>query len=768
MDVWEWVGSLSRELHEAGRDDVVRLIRGLPHAAVAGEIDRADGLATELLAQARSLRLPWLEVFARHWRLQAFHIDERGSTSLAEATAVFEFAHREDTERCPQAVCVTQDLCIAYGHADGPGFAAEREAVAIETLERIDPSWGCWSCLTDELVGALLDAGRVDEAADALEHRWDALLEAGEAPSLGLEQGKVALRIAQGRYEDALALIDDLAARTHPGSARERKEAELELLRADALSRLGRGEAAKAVLPSPEVVRLRSLNRGRWVATIERLVDLGALTNDARLGAMVHEIVGHARAGGAWRRWFDTAGTEARLAAGRGARWVADDALATMRAAQTELRADAGAGAQLAATEVRVAALDAAAPELPVAPQDLVEHLHQLDDHDLEREVEWLRRAVSLRPEDDELVILQAQLLGACGRDDLARELLEDTLDRRPDAEPVANLLGEVALRTGAPADVQTVADRIGVRFPVQADWIRARQAAAAQRWAEVAARAAAIVAAEPDAVNTRRLWAKAARELGDHELAVRLRTEVVHLEAPERSRPDHWELMVDATIAGRWDIVHESARAVGMELASTSGPIDERWERVAIEFDRTDGANQVVAATRTGPVTARVLSISATNDPQRVDDLVVFDPEPLAMPPEDADDEARRSFVYRYAAVATIAQGGFTGWVIDGVDPGAEPYWSLSGALGAAGVKIWIYSDATYRITDPASPAGDGLPGLYGRIATPAGMTPAEADALLTSVTAGWDGPLAWIELARAAGADVDRHQRIIDAYRL
>jgi hypothetical protein len=766
MDVWEWLWGFTRELDESGRSDLVQTIRSLPSAAVGGETDRAEAMAVELIAQARSLELPWLEVFARHWRLQAFHTDERGASVLAEATATFEFAHRDETERCPQSVCVTQDLCIIYGVTDGPGFAAERIDVARETLDRIDPTWACWSCITSEWVSALVDAGQVDEAAEVLERQVAAIHEVGETPSFGPDEDKVMILIEQGRLTDALALIDDLSDRFHPGSNRERKAAQLDLQRANALSRLGRGDEAAKVLPTREVVEQRALNRNRWAATIERLVALGALENNAQLGATIHSVVDHARAGGAWRRLFEAAAIEARLAVARGAGWVAVDALETMTDARSELRSDAGADGLLADVRASVTGLDRRDTPLPVPADALITHLSQLEAHKVETEIEWLRQASEDRPDDADLVGLQAQLLSACGRNDLAQQVLEAMFERRPDSEPVALGLGEIILRRGVSADVDAFVDRIAPTFPTLGLWVSARQGAVEGKWSAVAADCAQIVTLDPDALNTRRLWASAARHLGDHSAAAGLLTEVLERGGADRSNPgDHWERMVDATLVGMWDEVHQSATALDITLTSESGPIDERWERIAVVIDREGGQPLRLAAQRTGPVTARIRSITPTNDPQRVGDLVVFDPKPHELPPADADEETRRSFIHRYSVVATIAPGEHMGWVIDGFHPGPDRYRIFFDALAASGVKIWLYSDQSYRITDP-----DGVehPGLYGRIATPEDLAPADADALLTSLTSDWEHPMTWVGLAEAGGADVDRHHRAIEAYDL
>ncbi|WP_204349551.1 hypothetical protein, partial [Stenotrophomonas maltophilia] len=67
-----------------------------------------------------------------------------GETALADAVSLFELANRDDTQACPQSVCVTQDLASCYANVDGPGWVEERIEVCDETLARIDPTWACF------------------------------------------------------------------------------------------------------------------------------------------------------------------------------------------------------------------------------------------------------------------------------------------------------------------------------------------------------------------------------------------------------------------------------------------------------------------------------------------------------------------------------------------------------------------------------------------------------------------------------------------------
>lgn len=59
---------------------------------------------------------------------------------------------------------MTQDLASCYANVDGPGWVEERIEVCDETLARIDPTWACFHCLSNEKAEALLDDGRGEDA----------------------------------------------------------------------------------------------------------------------------------------------------------------------------------------------------------------------------------------------------------------------------------------------------------------------------------------------------------------------------------------------------------------------------------------------------------------------------------------------------------------------------------------------------------------------------------------------------------------------------
>ena len=216
VNIWGWVGDTMRELEENGQGRLALLIDRLPSAVLDGDIAEVEAIVPEALALARALELPWVEIYLRHWHMQSIR---GGFETLPQAVELLEFSHRPEHVACPQSVCTVQDVAIAYGDADGPGFAAERLAVTDETLERIDATWPCFACIVGEKVDALNDAGRHEEALSVAHAGREAMAASGlDNRERDFESRAL---LALGRAEEALE-----AARERPGEeARTRSPA---------------------------------------------------------------------------------------------------------------------------------------------------------------------------------------------------------------------------------------------------------------------------------------------------------------------------------------------------------------------------------------------------------------------------------------------------------------------------------------------------------------------------------------------------------------
>jgi tetratricopeptide (TPR) repeat protein len=759
MNVWDWVVETARELDANGHERLAGQLFQLPFDASEVRTERVDAAVPEIIAQAGALQLPWLEVFARHWRLQA---RADGARAIPEAVDLFERAHREDTRACPQSVCTTQDLARAYGRTDGPGYAAERVAVTREILAGIDPSWACFTCLTDELSDALADGGDPAAAVAAVESAIAATEAAGEEVGPPFRRSLARRLVDAGRPAEALAILEPLGEDDIDDLQRRIAH---RITLADALTLVGRFSEAREVRPAADDIERSRRQHLRWAQVTARLVDAGEVPNDATLGVTLHRFLGHLVEVGSYRCAFDLAGLHAGLALARGAGWVAVEAVAIMRQVRGQLVVDGGAGEALARAEAAVAAHDAQPiDDLPVPATELLAHLEArpTDEHTVEREVEWLRRAAAEAPDERGLVIRRAELLLSLDRVPVAAELLDEALSRWPDDDVVGALLGEIALRRSDEDAVDALVARLDGPQPLLSRWIRARWASSQGRLDECRDHCRVIVEQEPEARNSRRLWATCARRLGDHAEAMELWLAVAA--RSDEAGPDDWEAIVDASVIGRWDVVRERAARLGMELPGGDGPIDEPGERVVLVYEATDGGEeQQVVADRCSPATARVVSVAPEGAIQRAGDLVVFDPTPIEPPPEDPEE--REGFVFTFPVVAVLEPGNCRSWVIDGVAPGLEELLALRAGLAELGVHLWIYSDEGYRLT---TPDGDDVEGIYGRVAAPATVPPVQLDQVLTALTAGWAHPLTWLDLATEAGTDTTRHKVAIEQYGL
>lgn len=149
---------------------------------------------------------PWLEVFGRHWELQArLVLTDEGATAVPDAVAAFELGHREENVECPQSVCTTQDLCMAFSATDDEGYADQVIEACDETLARIDKTWPCYTCVLTEKARGLSASKRHEEAAEIFVE-LEGLFEATE-DKVGLAwRGVIHELLRLGRAEEAAAV----------------------------------------------------------------------------------------------------------------------------------------------------------------------------------------------------------------------------------------------------------------------------------------------------------------------------------------------------------------------------------------------------------------------------------------------------------------------------------------------------------------------------------------------------------------------------------
>jgi tetratricopeptide (TPR) repeat protein len=730
MDIWRWVGRTVESLREAGHDELAGLVYQVPEWVCDDDHARAESGVVRALELAKPLRNPWLEVYFKHWLLQSrvLHRLEVGP-SLREAVALMELATRPEAQGCPQSICATQDLVNCYAGVDGPGYAPERLAATRQTLDRIDPSWACWECISAEHADALLDDGRPAEALEFLQAQVAARIAAvgdrGASDQLALQRTDTLL--ALGRPEEAWEVLQ-----TAPRPDSVHRATWFAIKEAFVLCVLGRHEEAVEHLPAPSAIWGTPTHYEEWQRPAV------AIDNDWRLDRFLCELQGALTANGATRPAMETALRRGRLAVGRGRPGVAADRLAEAEALARELVRPLDAPALVATLRADIDACDALEAPLPVSPEAAIE----VAGEDPEGALPVLQAARGRWADHAGLLCQTATALDELGRLPEARAALEAWLDAgdRPDGDDRRTVMGAwYDLVRRAPDDA--VWDRLDAEIARADDEAarRVRRGAAHMAWsAGDLDRARALLApavdeAPHDAMLVG-LYAAILSDAGEHEEALGLLNAVA-----AHNPPGPWDddRLVLATRLGRPDVLADAAARVGDAL-------DGGGDLLVVVRRDAEGANLRLAR-RTGPASARL----ATIDPRTPDDLhdeLLFDPTPLRQAvPEDQLPQVHE--------IERLRPGGWRAFPLEGVHPGESLLKTLEEALGA-GCMLRDCSAETYRVTDAD---GASQPGLYAWLAVAPDVDLSTVLTRLVETTAALEGPVVAPILATAAG-DADR----------
>ncbi|MDH2425136.1 tetratricopeptide repeat protein [Sphaerisporangium sp. TRM90804] len=760
VDIWAWVADTQRRLHEGGNTGLAIALGDLPAQAFEGRYAQLDVMAPAVAQQAESQELPWLEFFARHWHL-AGRIGDRaqGRVALGDAEALLAFSRREDTKDCPSAPAAVEALAVTQANTDGPGYAAERLAALGAAMADVPHASPAFNGLATQYVSALSDAGEVEQAVTYYQSAVAGRRSADGQVSWELAAMGVRALLAAGRTEEALSELD--AAKDFPADDPAAKEHREGVLRALVLATTGRSAEALAALPDLDVVGEHPRDWVEWARAVRLLTSV--ISNTWQLGRVMRQ----------WVTYFETMGVEhgrVELALIAGELAVARQGIWQARALADLAESGLGALRRPGDLPERVAALrasaEAARPLAAPGPQDeLVAYFDAADGHnaDPERWVGWLW---PLSGTDLEATRRHATTLAFLGYADLGadflwKQVVDDGDPASAEEEDIAYLTG-VLVEAGQDERVESFAAMLSAP---SAHLVLGRLHRARERWAETQAEAEKSLAAGAEgvtALEARRLLAGAAQQTGDNAKGAAILRDLVASGVAEEE--DVWRMIVMATASEDWPLVRKGAEALGMPVATTEGPIEEEWHLVRVVLPASDGSRREVLAVRTGPATARLLIPQPRGMDYNAGDIVVIDPRPLEPVPESAEEQ--ENFVIPFGAVSMLRPGGYTSWFFDGVAPSEDDWTEFNEVMAERGWPMWVYSDENYTVTHPGT--GERLQGVYGWIAVPPDVEDVEVDALLDDATERWVHPLAWLDLARSAGIEVERHERITKEYGL
>ncbi|MGV9539395.1 tetratricopeptide repeat protein, partial [Streptosporangium sandarakinum] len=614
-----------------------------------------------------------------------------------------------------------------------------------------------FAAVAEQHVAALIDAGRPVEAVAHAEAAVAALREAGREASWELGAASARALLAAGRPEDALTALD-AATDFKPDDpvAKAHREG---VLRAFTLATLDRAPEAVEALPDLDVVADHPRVWLEWARAIRLLSGSEQITNSWQLGRVLKQWIDYFAMMGGHRARVDLAIIAGHLAVARQGAWQARLLADLAGSAAGELRESGDVAGRVA--ELRAAA-DAVTPVPAPGPEaELVAYFDAADgfNADPERWAGWL---APLAGRDLEATRRQTTTMGflgypSQGADTYWTLLVESGDVATADPQDIAYITG---LLVEARQDERL--EQLAEMLPAaQRHLALGRLHRARERWEQAATEAEAAVTAGAG-IEARRLWAGAVQQSGDNAKGAVILKEII--DSDEAEAEDVWRMITMATAAEDWETVRLGAAKVGMPLQSTEGPIEEELGLVRVILPAPDGSQRAVISLRTGPATARLAIPQPPGMDYNAGDLVVFDPQLLEPIPEKPEEQ--ESFIPPFAAVSMLRPGGYTSWFFDGAAPSEADWAEFNEVLAERGWPMWVYSDENYTVTNPAN--GERVPGVFGWIAVPPNVTPVEVDALLDDATERWVHPLAWLDLARSIGVEVERHERIVKEYGL
>ena len=138
---------------------------------------------------------------------------------------------------------------------------------------------------------------------------------------------------------------------------------------------------------------------------------------------------------------------------------------------------------------------------------------------------------------------------------------------------------------------------------------------------------------------------------------------------------------------------------------------------------------------------------MAAPDHVQHLNDVVVFDAEPLNPKPDDHPEG--EPYYYHYRSMGVIESGQYQKSVcLDGVHPGDEAIEALEGALEELNAELRVLSGEGYKLTPKEQQ--ESFQGIYAYIALPTTTSQLQLHTLLSEYTAKQAHPLFWAGLLR------------------
>lgn len=756
MDIWRWVHGREDALREDGHQELADYIYDISNHTVNDKFDLVDQVYHAALPMCRALDDKWLEVYFRHWRLQAHvlkNYDAKGH--LNEAISLLEFAHGEDTKECPQRICSVQDLASCYGIKDGPGFAEERISVCKETLAQIDGSWPCYECVSSELLDALIDKKDFEQAEVELD-----LISAEISKFQKTTDDDLVLtrtRMFLGKCQPKLAwdIIKD-AKNPDGGDGFVRR---VELLKALTLCHLERWDEAQATCLSFDDIVLAATYYGDWTEIQMLMARQDMVANNRDLRYKFHELAEKLISKDATRVAFEVCERLIELCITSEEKRRADQVIQTMASLIDGLNRDLGASATLEELRSSVAKL---VPALAVESFDTVEALL---DHAFETETEEfaaISSALKKWPDDGRLYARKSDLFQSHFQNTQAYEFLESAYQE---------YRGSAALesRYGAAFLAKHGFEAYQKEFPIEeleglsngAIWNRGFKHFTHYEDSNPQKALGILKVIElywSEDVSLLGLIARQHIKLKDYNSAISHRRKQIALAPYDNNHK--WDLLIAGTLTQDVVLIQEMAKFLKIEVDADGLFPAENRPRIRLQWKMRNGLIEIYHAVRLGPALARISSIcSITDEHQLYGREVVIDPAPLNKLDQEDDEGYACDVNGNYSSLyppplLTLKNPEYKTYTTDGVHPGQEALKALSKKIEAAGFVFRVWSTDAYELTWIENETERTDPAIYIYILIPEGEE-GTLNGLLNEFNQGLEHSFVWVELANHIGDD-------------
>ena len=752
MDIWQWVHDYHDALDGTEHERLVELMDDLSSYTCANQHTKVDAIYPEALQAARAQGNPWAEVYVRHWYLQSQVLHRcNGQGMLDEAVDLLAFSSQETTKDCPQSICVVQDLASCYTATDAPGFLPEIEAVCQENIDRINPTWPCYECITEEHLAALNSVGEHQKALALESERKAAMVAAGsDHKAEPFARQKTVALAGLGEYRQALDIISEASNWGGGLSFIQDKKSLTALCHA----LLGEYDKAQAASLSFDEVLSAHQHFVNYSQLRYLLVKADAQPNDSELNRQFNIMVEKMLAHGAIRDSLKICHWQAELALMRDDLFTVGRCIAIIEDTIGKLNKDLGAQAELDALRQRY--MDCQQQSPLMSQQDITD----LIEADNLPALSTLEAAATSYEDDERIVQAYVQALAQNGYFELMTTVVDTRFGKQGLSYEMLRSYCSILLEHKLFSAFDGLLDGLALD-ELDEDLRQCMLFYSVRRYFDNDAQKA-LAFSEQFLVQQPHYTDVLA---GAGELSTRLNQYTQAVDYYQRAidsldepfKPYWWDMLVPATINGDWAVVRQAAKALELDLVDESGPVNEDWGPVRLKLDNDE--QDIVYARRLGPVHAKVTTVGHFYDDQFLDDVVVFDAAPLnALDQQDEEGNACDSegaMTHLFKAIHTIEKGDWFFLSFDGVYPSDAEWQALEKAVTEAGFGLHVMSNENYEVyveTDDCEEE-ETMRGIYGLMTVPGQMPLASVKQMLMDLTADYQHPLAFSSLAKALG---------------